>query len=99
MDRGISMESIINITEGVKPSESHRCFFCDQEAPFHFGIVNSKKKVVIGENTNGYVMSSVALCSVHAEAFNSLLSGEHDVNELISVMKTTKSKKLNLRRR
>ena len=43
-------------------------------------------------------MNGVNLCEQHAEAFNSLLSGDHDVNDLITVMKSRPSRKINLRR-
>jgi hypothetical protein len=97
MDRGISMESIVNFKEGDKPSEENGCFFCKEKAPFLFGIVDSRKTVHANtKEDKPFIMKSVALCKVHAEAFNSLISGEHDVSELITVMKTTSSRKNNI---
>ena len=98
MDRGISMEQIINVTEGDKPSDKHGCFFCEKDAPFLFGVIDSKNSVKTHKGEEGYVMNSVALCEQHAEGFNSLLSGKHDINELITVMKSSRQKKINLRR-
>lgn len=91
------MESIIQISEGDKPNSNRKCFFCEKEALFTFGIINNNK-TIISNNAESFIMTSAPMCIIHAEAFNSLLSGEHDVNELITVMKTNKQKKLNLRR-
>jgi len=96
MVRGTFMESIIEFKEGDMPS-TNRCFFCNNEAPFIFGIINKNQQYNIKDST-GYKMDAVCMCEVHAEAFNSLLSGEHDVNALIDVMKNTKQRKINLRR-
>ncbi len=103
MGRGISMESIIQINEGDIPNPKSKCFFCDKEAPFSFGIINANKMLITydkmkEEHRAGFVMNGVSLCEQHAEAFNSLLSGEHDVNDLITVMKSRPSRKINLRR-
>ena len=97
MDRGILMESIIQIKEGDIPSPEHECFFCKEKALFNFGIIKSDN-IIISDYTDCFVLNSVALCEKHAEAFNSLLSGEHDINELITVMKSSKQQRINLRR-
>ena len=98
MDRGILMESLIHVKEGYTPGQTNtRCFFCDQEAPFTFGIIDNTRMIRSGA-TECYQMNSVDLCTIHAEGFNSLLSGEHDINDLIMVMKKTNQKKINLRR-
>jgi len=97
MEQDGLMESIINITEGNKPNEKRKCFFCEKEALFTFGIINNNKILTIN-NDELFVMQAVGLCDTHAEGFNSLLSGEHDINDLISVMKDTKQRKINLRR-
>ena len=91
------METIIKILEGNKPNEKRKCFFCEKEALFTFGVINNNKTLDIN-NEESFIMQSVGLCSTHAEGFNSLLSGEHDINDLISVMKDNKQRKINLRR-
>ena len=97
MDRGILMESIIQINEGDIPSSNNGCFFCEEKAPFTFGIIKSDK-IIKSNNTDCFILNSVPLCEKHAEGFNSLLSGEHDINDLITVMKASKQKRINLRR-
>ena len=91
------LESIIQINEGDVPKKSNGCFFCSEEAPYTFGIINNENKIQ-SKNEDCFILNSVCMCERHAEAFNSLLSGEHDVNDLISVMKTSKQKRINLRR-
>ena len=102
MDQDISMamcESIIHINEGDVPSTKTKCFFCKEDALFSFGIIDNKKQIK-SNNQDCFVMKSVTLCSQHAEAFNSLLSGDHDINDLIVVLnKTTSQRRLNLRRK
>jgi len=91
------MESIIQINEGDKPNDRHKCFFCEKEALFTFGVIDNNK-TIISNNNKAFILTSVGMCNIHAEAFNSLLSGEHDVNELITVLKNTGQRKINLRR-
>jgi len=91
------LESIIQVNEGDKPSLEQRCFFCKEEAPFTFGIIKANK-IIKSKNEDCYIFSSVPLCEKHAEGFNSLLSGEHDINDLIIEMKSSKQKRINLRR-
>ena len=93
------MESLIQFNEGDKPSDA-RCFFCNKEAPFIFGIINISNKIIdiSKPKEDVYKLDAVYLCTSHAEAFNSLLSGEHDINNLIDIMKTTTQRKINLRR-
>ena len=91
------LQSIIQINEGDKPSLDKGCFFCKGEAPFTFGIIKNDK-IIKSKNEDCFVLSSVPLCEQHAEGFNSLLSGEHDINDLITVMKSSKQKRINLRR-
>jgi len=91
------LESIIQINEGDAPSLKQGCFFCKEEAPFTFGIINAKK-IIKSKNNDCFILSSVPLCEKHAEGFNSLLSGEHDINDLITQMKSSKQKRINLRR-
>jgi len=89
------MESIVHFVEGDKPNSNTTCFFCKERARFVFGIINNNK-TIISDNKEAFIMTSVGLCSSHAEAFNSLLSGEHDVNKLIITMNES-MKKINLR--
>ena len=91
------METIIKVTEGDSFNTKRKCFFCEKEALFTFSIIKNDKVLKIN-NEESFIMQSVGLCETHAEGFNSLLSGEHDINELISVMKDTKQRKINLRR-
>lgn len=91
------MESIIKFIEGKAPSDTNKCFFCKKEAPFTFGVIHNENTIYTKDGNN-FIMNNVALCNLHAEAFNSLLSGEHDVNDLIQVMATRTQKKINLRR-
>lgn len=92
------MESIIEIREGDIPKQNSECFFCKERAFLNFGIIDTTKKINIPNSDSCFILNSVSLCERHAEAFNSLLSGEHDINELITVMKTKKQHRINLRR-
>ena len=88
------MESIIEFNEGYKPNSKTKCFFCDNEASLLFGMVNINKTI----EPEKYVMKSACMCLEHAEAFNTLLSGENDVNELVKIYKQQNTSKINLRR-
>jgi len=98
MDQDGSMETIIKVAEGDAFNTKRKCFFCEKEALFTFGIIKNDKVLNYDPDSPIFVMQSVGLCETHAEGFNSLLSGEHDINELISVMKDTKQRKINLKR-
>ena len=92
------LESVIEYKEGNTPNEKCSCFFCEKDATVLFGITQKDAKVMAKDGSNCFIHNSVGLCNIHAEAFNSLLSGEHDVNNLITVMRTAKTGKINLRR-
>lgn len=91
------MEMIVQVNEGSKPNVKRKCFFCDSDSKHTFGIIKDNK-TILSNNNEAYIMTAVGLCDIHAEGINSLLSGEHDINDLINVMRTSKQKKLNLRR-
>jgi len=90
------MESIIDITEGDIPSIKHTCFFCEEKAQFNFGSIDVTR-TIISNNKDCFIYNSIPVCEKHAEAFDSLFSGEHDINELVTIIKT-KQKRINLRR-
>jgi hypothetical protein len=75
------MESIVHFVEGDKPNSNTTCFFCKERARFVFGIINNNK-TIISDNKEAFIMTSVGLCSSHAEAFNSLLS-ENSIIQLL----------------
>jgi len=91
------MESIIKVLEGSK-LKTRKCFFCNKEAVFTFGIVDNTKTIKTQDDDNSFIMNHVTICKAHAEAFNSLLSGEHDIEYLIKLTKTNTQNKINLRR-
>ena len=96
------MESFIVYNEGNKPNPNgDKCFFCEEKTFLLFNMTDtsySEPIIINGNETSQYASNGIYLCNKHAEAINSLLSGEHDINQLITVMRSVKQKKLNLRR-
>ena len=90
------MQALIKILEGKLPEKS-KCFFCEKEAFSTFGLINSKNKINHPEG-EGYILDGVFLCDQHLEAFNTLLSGEHNIDDLIIIAGKSKKGKINLRR-
>ena len=75
-----NMESLVKFVEGNIPKEIHKCFFCDTHGELLFGIINIKNKY-INNNDDCYKMDSIVVCNTHAEAINSLLSGDNDTKK------------------
>ena len=90
------MESIIQINEGQKPGCEKHCFFCKNKSVFTFGFI--KNEIIMSNDNESYIMKSVSLCEQHANGFNTLLTGEYDIDALITTLTKTKHGKLNLRR-
>ena len=89
------MEALIQIHEGNIPKNG-TCFYCDNKARYIIGMIDTEN--MVKTEVDNYVFTSVGLCVNHAEAFNSLLSGEHDIDKLLIHRTNFKKNKLNLRR-
>jgi len=90
------MQALVKILEG-KMTDNCKCFFCKKEALFTFGLINSTVKINHPDG-DAFILDGVYLCNQHVEAFNTLLSGEHDIDNLIVLAGKSKKGKINLRR-
>ena len=72
------MEAIIKVEDGNN-IESGRCFFCNQDATYIFGVIDSNNK-----KFNGYPLNGFHVCKIHMDAINRLLDGTYDIKKMIN---------------